>query len=109
MTYGETAHGLLTVLQPTFSAQRGAHKLVQYRDGTGSRFVYYDLARDPGEREDRYDPADPEIAELREQLERYSDEMKALSVALEHGRVSEEQIPPDPARTEKLRALGYLE
>ena len=109
MTYGETARGALTVLQPTFAAQRGEHKLVHYRDGMGGRFVYYDLARDPREREDRYDPDDPEVAELREQLERYAEEMKTLSVALEREAESGGQLLPDPERTEKLRALGYLE
>ena len=82
---------------------------MHYRDGTGRRFVYYDLARDPGEQEDRYDPDDPEVAELRERLERYSEEMETLRVALEREGESGGPFPPDPARTEKLRALGYLE
>ena len=108
-TAGITASGRVKVAQPTFSARRGTHKLIRYLEGEGARWVYYDLARDPGEREDRYDPDDSEVAQLHEGLERYAEQMKSLRIALEREQKLSVWPPLDPQRDEKLRALGYLD
>jgi arylsulfatase A-like enzyme len=93
--------------QPSFAVRVGDRKLIRYRDGEGFRYSYYDLATDPGERRDLY-PEDPAGArDLRELIEAYTPHTAELHSRLMQG--SEEAIPLDWERAERLRALGYIE
>jgi arylsulfatase A-like enzyme len=103
-----TATGGKRLEVPIFAVRRGNRKLLRWPQGSDFRFAYYDLASDPGERRDLYDPDDPDAASLRELLHGYPDQMAALRQALLSGELPSE-VQPDPERQEKLRALGYLE
>ncbi len=60
---------------------------------------FYDLAADPAESYNRYDPADARAAELLAELDRWL-ERNPLRVEL--------QASPDPNTLDRLRALGYV-
>lgn len=66
------------------------------------RIECFDLASDPEQRVDRYDPADPRQAELLEGLRRYKQKLA------EHFDSALESEVPDNDTLERLRALGYI-
>ena len=57
---------------PIFALRVGSEKLIRYPNGAGEpRYERFDLARDPGERIDRWNPDDPRGQELRRILEEH--------------------------------------
>lgn len=96
------------IAQPSYAVRRGDRKLIRYRDGSGFRYAYYDLANDPDERQNLYS-SDPTAAQdLRSLIEDYVVEAELLQQGLT--RDSANAPPPlDPEREERLRALGYLQ
>jgi arylsulfatase A-like enzyme len=108
LPYGLAPHGKQPVDQPTYAVRLGARKLVRYRAGDGHRYEYYDLARDPGEREDLYPTRAEEARDLRALLERYVEDTAARRRALA-GDAAPRLQELDPESRESLRALGYLD
>lgn len=101
------------VAAPAFAVQQGDRRLV--RDGGPSpadyRYRYYDLATDPGEQRDRYDPEDESVAALKRLLDDYPRVMAVRRAALEarFGSAGSDEAPAlDAEQIRKLRALGYL-
>ena len=95
---------------PAYGVRLGTRKLARYRDGDGGhRYEYYDLARDPGERENLYPERAEEARDLVELLESYEARGRDLRARLDGGEGADEQgVELDPRQEEKLRALGYL-
>jgi arylsulfatase A-like enzyme len=99
--YAET-HG-------TVSVRLGHRKLIQTPDG---QFEYFDLARDPAEKDDLYKQRKEEVEDLQRLLDAYRASTRSmrerLAVAARAPRTAEATSASDRARDEKLRALGYL-
>ncbi len=99
--------------EPRRSIRVGTRKLIREPTSDGVRYRYFDLARDPREREDLYHEAASEARDLKRLLDEYV--AAAASSRAGPGRGRPEMKPPpgdlaiDPDREEKLRALGYLE
>lgn len=100
------------IVPPTFSVRLGDRKLIRFRGPVGPRYVYYDLASDPGEEHDLY-AADPEaVRDLRELLDGYEARTAARAEALQ--RAAPVVVGPpdegllDPEREAQLEALGYF-
>jgi arylsulfatase A-like enzyme len=80
-------------------------KLRRRADGAFG-FEAFDLASDPDERRDLFDPANPDHARLAHELERYKAELVATHDAAE----AETATPAvDEKQLEALRRLGYVE
>jgi len=106
---GFGAEGPKPVAQPSYAVQAGSRKLVRLRTPEGLRYAYYDLARDPGERRDRY-PADPQAAaDLRALLDAYPEQAEARRRALLGAGAQAGDAAVGPEREARLRALGYVE
>jgi len=99
---------LVRVPQPTLAVRVGPRKLVRSREGSGFRYAYFDLARDPGERRDRYAEEPQAARDLRELLDGYEAEAARRAAAL-GGRAPAGSVAADPEQEERLRALGYLD
>ncbi len=104
------------VEQPSFSVRSGDRKLVQLHGPAGPAYRYFDLARDPGERTDRYAELADEAADLRALLDAYPARANDLRAVAEQVRArfdangaTEAEPAIDPAVREKLRALGYVD
>jgi arylsulfatase A-like enzyme len=103
---------------PAFSVRVGSRKLIRRPAEEGFRYRYYDLERDPREKQNRYSESDPSVADLRELLDRYEEVTDSLNAELDQlERAHIEGLPDgvdpdgpvlDPQREERLRALGYL-
>ncbi len=95
---------------PAFLVRVGDRKLARYRDGNGGHhYEYYDLATDPGERENLYPTRADEARDLFELLESYEARGRDLRARLDGGEdPSGQAVELDPRQEEKLRALGYL-
>jgi hypothetical protein len=100
---------------PAIALRRGDHKLIRAR-ATDGRIVshYFDLASDPGERHPRDARRHETGRRLIEELEailrehdRVRPRLRAEEAPAQSGTI--EAQPMDPAREEKLRALGYIE
>jgi arylsulfatase A-like enzyme len=104
----------IEIAQPTLSVQLGDRKLIRYRRGDGFRYEYYDLREDPREEHDRYDEMTSQCRDLKQLIDAYPSAMASLADALaqkerETAPGAEAELPLDPDREEKLRALGYLD
>lgn len=111
---GAFSSGRLSRLaRPNLVVRLGDHKLVR-RQPTAreTRFEYYDLATDPDERDNRYDESDPQVRKLVALLEDFGARSDALRRQLRPVSAGEAPAEPDPLeaeRTERLRALGYID
>jgi arylsulfatase A-like enzyme len=96
---------------PAYAVRKDGRKLIRRGPADARRYWYYDLRRDPDERDDLY-VRDPEAAaDLRALLEAYEAsmvEMREVRAAAD-GLSDLPAEPIDPERLEKLRALGYIE
>jgi len=96
---------------PAYAVRKDGRKLIRRGPAAARRYQYYDLRRDPDEREDLY-ARDPEAAaDLRALLDGYEASMVEMREARAAADDSSD-VPPgpvDPERLEKLRALGYIE
>jgi arylsulfatase A-like enzyme len=95
---------------PAFLVRVGPRKLARYRTPEGFRYEYYDLSRDPEEKQDLYSSDPAAAADLVELLDGYEERGLELRQRIQRGEPSETQTPLlDPDQEQKLRALGYLE
>lgn len=126
-TYCPTLHGFAEVVTPPdgepvevgaarFGLLRGEQKFIRTEhrpmvNGLGgpppadlaetvNRRELYDLAADPGEREDQVSRQEGRAADLERELDQFH--------ATQAGE-SAESLEPDPDHSEKLRALGYVQ
>ena len=99
--------------EPRLSIRIGTRKLIREPTSDGVRYRYFDLARDPREREDLYHEDASEARELRRLLDEYVAAVAWSQAGPGRGRPEMKPAPGDfaidPGREEKLRALGYLE
>ncbi|MBW1685828.1 MAG: sulfatase [Deltaproteobacteria bacterium] len=95
---------------PSFSVRLGSRKLTRHRQGSGHRYEFYDLARDPLEQHDLFPSRGSEAQDLVALIERYQEEREQERRAL-LGEEAEASPAPqlDAEREEKLKALGYIE
>jgi arylsulfatase A-like enzyme len=79
----------------------------------GVRYTLYDLATDPGETRNRFGESDPDVEALRNAVDLYELTAQSEQIAID-GRMLRAAngggtVPQqDPAREEKMRALGYI-
>jgi arylsulfatase A-like enzyme len=104
----------IPIEQPTLSVRVGDRRLIRYRRGDDFRYEYFDLRSDPREQHDRYDEMKGQVRDLKQLIDTYPSAMASLSGALaqkagEAALRAEGELPFDPEREEKLRALGYIE
>ncbi len=97
---------------PVIAVRRGEYKLIRTKWSDGPRYEFYDLSKDPVEAQDRYDPADPRVAELQRLADAYEEASARIVRArgfppLIAERATLEDVAPD--RREALKALGYIE
>jgi arylsulfatase A-like enzyme len=77
----------------------------RYRFGDGAwQYSAYDLAADPEERDDLFDPQDPEHAAMRRKLDAYWEKL----VTSRRDEAGERRLLPDEEEN-ALRSLGYIE
>jgi hypothetical protein len=93
---------------PVFAVRLGDRKLVRHPGPGTPRYQYFDLTTDRRERRSRFDPKNPQVAELMRLLESHLETSKQQRRALRANR-EDPKLPLDDERREKLRALGYLE
>jgi arylsulfatase A-like enzyme len=101
---------------PGLAVRLGDRKLIRDPQPEGVVYRYFDLARDPGERADRYAAAPGEAADLQRQLDGYRRSARTAAAELRrrHSTTPEDRevVPeaaPDLLQEERLRALGYVE
>lgn len=87
--------------EPMVSVTDGDKRLIWYPKSP-YRTQLYDLAADPGEKKNLYDPSDPEVQRLMAMARSYLENAKSPWGA---GR---EQVELDDLRLNQLRALGYM-
>ncbi|MBN2198740.1 MAG: sulfatase [Candidatus Aminicenantes bacterium] len=75
-------------------------KALILKHGLQTRRMFFDLAADPGELRDIFDPDSEKQAELFAVLELFSRQA---------GRLQPETIKVDPATVERLKSLGYIQ
>ncbi len=97
---------------PGIAIRVGAQKISRYtRDGAVA-YELYDLAADPGERDDRQHEPGAGAAALKSLVDGYQDDCRTRAAALRGQRGPESEpsdVPIDERQREKLRALGYVE
>jgi arylsulfatase A-like enzyme len=96
---------------PVFAVRKQGRKLIRGGPPAAPRYQYYDVGRDPEERDDLYERDPAAAADLRALLEAYEASMAKTREALAAGE-DMPALPPelvDPEHIEKLRALGYVE
>jgi arylsulfatase A-like enzyme len=87
--------------RPLIAVQQGSHKLIHHADAP-ERSELYDLAADPGEKQNRYEAAPPERAELAALVDTHVRNRKSpYGVEPPKKELSELQ-------RNQLKALGYL-
>lgn len=95
---------------PSFSVRLGSRKLTRQRQGSGHRYEFYDLARDPLEQDDLFPSRGSEAQDLVALVERYQEEREQERRTLLGEQAEAGPAPQlDAEREAKLRALGYLE
>jgi arylsulfatase A-like enzyme len=95
---------------PSFSVRLGSRKLTRHRQGSGHRYEFYDLARDPLEQHDLFPSRGSEAQDLVALIERYPEEREQERRALLREEAEASPAPQlDAEREEKLKALGYIE
>ncbi|MBC8293723.1 MAG: sulfatase [Proteobacteria bacterium] len=112
--YSDMKRGLFD--KPALSVRIAGDKLHRYRNGDEFSYEYFDLNDDPGETNDLLVSGaavsgTARAVELRRLVDGHLDEAAVVRSELLSGRVD---VAPDenfldPAREEKLRALGYIE
>ena len=112
--YGLDANGRLVRVEPfSYSVRLGRWSAMRYREKDGWRIELYDDSNDPGQQEN-LSPDPPALAaDAIALLEGYeascSRGVRRLATLNRSTRQkAPEQVPIDPERAEKLRALGYL-
>jgi arylsulfatase A-like enzyme len=113
LTTRMTADGIKSerLEHPAFAVRKQGRKLIRRGPPAAPEYQYYDVGRDPGERDDLYDRDPAAAADLRALLEAYEASMAKTREALAAGE-SMPELPPelvDPEHIEKLRALGYIQ
>ena len=96
--------------KPAFSVRVGNRKLHRYRVGEGFVYELFDLVSDPGEKTDLLAQG-VNANDLRELIDGFESAAHELRGELLRGGgdVQPDENFLDPAREEKLRALGYIE
>jgi hypothetical protein len=95
---------------PSFSVRLGSRKLTRHRQGSGHRYEFYDLARDPLEQHDLFPSRGSEAQDLVALIARYQEEREQERRALLREEAEASPAPQlDAERKEKLKALGYIE
>ncbi len=100
--------------EPTLAVRLGDRKLIRARRDGGFEYEYFDLRADPREEHDLYEEMAPQLHDLKELIDGYPQAMAKLKAELTRngGKPVSEGAGEhllDPAREEKLRALGYLD
>jgi arylsulfatase A-like enzyme len=97
--------------RPALTVRLGYQKLIRYDEGSVRRFEHFDLSEDPREQRNIFEADSEQSRNLVGLLESYEAEMSALREDREVEGAPAQGLPPavDPAREEKLRALGYIE
>jgi arylsulfatase A-like enzyme len=113
LTTRMTADGIKTerLEHPVFAVRKHGRKLIRRGPPATPQYQYYDVGRDPEERDDLYDGDPAAAADLRALLEAYEASMARTREALAAGE-DMPALPPelvDPAHLERLRALGYIQ
>lgn len=111
----ETYGGLDWWYPPSFAVTQWPWRLARIRTdkGTGVRYTLYDLAADPEEKSNVFAERAEEIDALRIAVDTYELNAQSEQIALER-RIGRDAggvavVPEnDPARDEKMRALGYI-
>jgi len=103
----------MTIEPPGYMVQLGTRKLSRYRREGKLVYELYDLAQDPGEKQNIFDEQNADIAALRRQLDEYESSAKLRAMALElaadwRAKGTPTPVHLDAGQEEKLRALGYL-
>lgn len=113
---GVTRRGGVKLDQPTLAIERDDYKLIRYRGDTGPRHALFDLSADPQERMDLMPVGGSPTGTAARHFEALSallDEYEAETARLAAELGVKPDVAPDteidPARLEKLRALGYVE
>ncbi len=99
-------------VSPGLMLRYGDLKLHRYIDGQSFRYELYDLSQDPVEKHDLAAGGHARLGELTAMLSRYAAECGLSDSGGEGGgseRVKDRGLLLDPAREEKLRALGYID
>ena len=113
LTTRMTADGIRTerLEHPVFAVRKQGRKLIRGGPPAAPRYQYYDVARDPEERDDLYDRDPAAAADLRALLEAYEASMAKTREALAAGEDMPALAPElvDPGHLERLRALGYIQ
>jgi arylsulfatase A-like enzyme len=97
-------------IETTWVALREGDTVLKYRRGLDGewRFEAYDLATDPAEERDIYDPADPSLRSMTERLRRYKvDLMEAYADWQELRGTPADGLSEEDLR--RLRSLGYIQ
>ncbi len=97
-------------IEETWVALRERDTVLKYRRDTNGewRFEAYDLAADPTEEQDIYDPADPTHRSMVERLRRYKvDLMSAYAEWQEQRGTPADGLSEEDLR--RLRSLGYIQ
>jgi arylsulfatase A-like enzyme len=97
--------------KPAFSVRLGDEKLHRYRAGDGFSYEYFNLKADPGETNNLFADRPDHATKLKRLLDDYQDNATARRNELLSGTsdVEPDENFLDPAREEKLRALGYIQ
>jgi arylsulfatase A-like enzyme len=100
-------------IRPSFAVTLWPLRLTRIRTSDGFRYTLYDLAADPGETKNLYEARAGEVGHLQSLVDSYEPTALAAQQDLERplGTRSARKEPTveiDPARYEKLRALGYV-
>jgi arylsulfatase A-like enzyme len=110
--------GTLKLNQPSIAVRHGDRKLIRSNAVEGGfTYRYYDLATDPDERRDLHGEQAAAVADLQELLAGYEPLMAGVRRRADAARArfgagrdtGPEEVEIDPAVSEKLRALGYVE
>lgn len=112
----ETYGGLDPWIPPSFAVTQWPWRMVRIRTDKekGVRYDLYDLARDPGETKNLFAERGADMDALRVAVDLYEYTALAEQAAIERRmiRAASGAAPvsePDPAREEKMRALGYIQ
>ena len=93
---------------PALIVRQGSRKLVREPITWGYRYLYYDLASDPAERDNLYLLNAESAADLIQLVAAYERDMAVRREAF-WSRANTDPLALDVEREEALRALGYID